>query len=361
MSIIYCDEAGNSGENLLDKEQPFFVLASNDFGRSEAILLLDHVYSPQGGEPKFKTLKKTSDGIRRLTRLLADPRLNNNRVVIDVYHKRFMVVAKMVDLIAETLIHETDGDLYLRGANLAMSNMLYYCMPTFCGELVTDRFLRSFTDLMRQRTEAHAAAFFREGQAMLEASSNEEFKVVLRPFTDPLVREVWFEGINPLALDPAIPALFQHINAWGIRKPDRFRVIHDRSKPVLASQQIFENMMAHNEEQSALIGYDRRQFKFPLRAESLEQGDSLEHPQLQLADLCAGAVSYFFKCREVGKLDELAMAICNLGCIEWAINMVVPSPDVTPEELGTNSEDGINPVDPLVAYLHNQRSQRLSE
>lgn len=361
MPTIYCDEAGNSGENLFDKEQPIFVLASNDFGRSEALTLLNHVRSPQGGEPKFKTLKKTSDGISRLTRLLADPRLNNSRIVIDVYHKRFMVVAKMVDLIAETLAHEMGEDMYLRGSNLAMSNMLYYCMPAFCGEETTDRFLRSFTDLMRRRTESHAAAFFKSGQAMLGASSSEEFKDYLRPFTDPRLFDVWFEGINPLALDPAIPALFQHINAWGIRKSERLRIIHDRSKPVLASQQDFENMMALGEEQSALIGYDRRQFQFPLRAESLEQGDSLEHPQLQLADLCAGAINHLFKCRETGELDDLATAIRDLGCIEWAINGVVPSPDVTPEALGTDSTDGINPIDPMVGYLHRRRSQRRTE
>jgi len=51
MSIIYCDEAGNSGEHLFDHEQPFFVLASNDYSAEEANSILDHVRSTQGGEP----------------------------------------------------------------------------------------------------------------------------------------------------------------------------------------------------------------------------------------------------------------------------------------------------------------------
>ena len=257
--------------------------------------------------------------------------------------------------------NEMGEDMYFRGYNLAMSNMLYYCMPAFCGEETTDHFLRSFTNLMRRRTESDAAVFFKSGQAMLEASCSEEFKDTLLPFTDRRLFDVWSEGINPLALDPAIPALFQHINAWGIRKSERFRVIHDRSKPVLASQQAFENMMALGEEQSALVGYDRRQFQFPLRSESLEQGDSLEHPQLQIADLCAGAINHLLKCRELGELDDLATAIRDLGCIEWVINGVIPSPDVTPEALGTDSTDGINPIHPMVGYLHRRRSQRSTE
>lgn len=356
LSIIYCDEAGNSGENLLDKEQPFFVLASNDFSQSEAASLLEHVNSQQGGEPKFKTLKKTPDGIKRLTCLFADPRLNNCRVVVDVYHKRYMVVTKMVDLIAETIFHQSGEDLYQRGANIAMSNMLYYCMPTFCGEDNTDRFLQSFVDLMRNRTEASARVFFDIGRDMVNASVNEKFKESLWLFTEPKLFNDWFEGINSLALDPAIPALFQHINAWGLRKQNRFRIIHDRSKPVLASQQVFESMMALDDESSSTIGYDRRQFKFPLRAESLEQGDSHVHPQLQLADICAGAFNHLFKCKETNKFDNLATIIHDLNCVEWEINGIMPSFDITPEELGTDSADGVNPIDPIAAYVNRRRS-----
>lgn len=351
MTVIYCDESGNSGEKLIDKEQPFFVLASNDFGKLEALSLLEHVCSQQGGEPKFKTLKKSQDGIRRLTRLFADPRLNSSRVVVDVYHKRFMVVTKMVDLIAETLCYEMGEDLYKRGANIAMSNMLYYCMPVFCGEVSTSRFLQSFVDLMRNRVDENVAAFFDAGRAMVDASSDEDFKTSLLPFTEPKFFDVWFEGIDSMALDPAIPALFEHINEWGKRKLDRFRIVHDSSKPILASQVTFDNMMAMSGEASALIGYDRRKFKFPLRAISLEQGNSIEHPQIQLADLCAGAINHFLKCQEVGDMDDLATLIRDLCCFDWAINGVFPNPEVTPEALGTDSEDGINPVDSMVAYL----------
>ena len=79
----------------------------------------------------------------------------------------------------------------------------------------------------------------------------------------------------------------------------------DRSKPVLASQQQFEEMMALGNEPSMLLGYDRRKFKFPLQAISLEQGDSLDHPQLQIADICPGGIAHFIKGREAGQLDDL--------------------------------------------------------
>lgn len=352
MTTIYCDESGNSGERLIDSDQPFFVLASNDYGAAEAQALLEHVRSSQAAEPKFKTLRKSPDGIRRMTNLLADPRLNRFRVVIDVYHKRFMVVTKLVDLVAETLAHDMGVDLYQRGANIAMANMLYSCMPVFCGEEPTGRFLQSFVDLMRYRTDTHAQAYFEAGRVMVESSSNEDFKRDLFPFTERRLFESWFDVVGEMTLEPAIPALFQHINEWGKRKNSRFRVVHDNSKPVLASQDDFRSMMAMTGEQSQQIGYDRRKFHFPLRATTLEQGDSSLLPQIQIADLCAGALNHFLKCQVAGHLDDLATAVRDLGCIEWVINGVAPSTDVTPQDLGTDSEDGVNPVDAIAGYFH---------
>lgn len=58
MTTIYCDESGNLGERLVNHEQPYFVLASNDFSRFEAEALLVNVRSHQGDESKFKVLKR---------------------------------------------------------------------------------------------------------------------------------------------------------------------------------------------------------------------------------------------------------------------------------------------------------------
>jgi hypothetical protein len=354
MGDIYCDEAGNSGENLLDPEQPTFALASTDLRRQEAVELLASVRSAQGGEPKFKTLKKTPDGVRRLTGLLTDPRMNKARIALTVFHKRYMVVTKLVDLIAESVYDSIGEDLYKRGANIAMSNMLYYCMPAFCGVENTDRFLASFVSLMRFRRNEHVREFYAAGDAMLKASTDEQFRDSLFPFTDPRLFSTWFEGIGPLALDPAIPALFQHIAVWGVRKPDRFKVVHDNSKPILASQRQFEEMMAQSNEISMMVGYDRRKFNFPLQATALEQADSRDHPQLQIADICAGAMAHFVKCRETGQLDELA-SIVRDHCLEWAIDAIMPTTDVSPQELGTDSDDGANPIESLVERVGPRR------
>lgn len=355
MTIIFCDEAGNSGQNLFDAEQPFFILASNDYALDEASELIEHVASSQGAEPKFTRLRKTKSGVQRLIRFLADPRLNEHRVVVDVFHKEYMVITKLVDLVAETLTHKMGEDLYKRGANIGMANMLYYCLPVFCGGDVSNRFLQTFVKLIRDRTEADIQEYLKAGRELKQACKDAEFSEILFPFTTPEVFPIWFNSIGRNALDPAIPALFEHINAWGMRKADRFCVMHDQSKPILASEANFRAMMATTEEQSQSIGYDRRKFKFPLRAISLEQGDSSLNLQLQVADICAGAINHFLKHKVAATCDELADAIEQLGCPRWVINGLVPSTDVTPEELGTDQEDGTNPIEPITTYLASKK------
>lgn len=355
MTTIYCDEAGNTGANLLDPEQPFFVLASNDFSVAEANALLEHVRSSQGGEPKFSTLRRRPEGIARIIRLLADPLLNQDRVRISVFHKRHMVVSKLVDLIAENLIHHVGGDLYERGGNIAMANLLYFCMPTFCGEDTTNTFLQRFVELIRFGPKEHKTPFYKAGREMLNSCKSEKFKSDLMFFTEPALFDIWYNNFDWSALDPAIPALFSLIVDWGARKADRFHVLHDHSKPILASQQTFEEMMAGAGEGSFSIGTDRRKIMFPLRANLLSQGDSSENPQLQVADLCAGAINHFYKLHVKDERDELAAAVDSLNCLEWGNNFVLPQPDVTPEKMGTAVVDGSNAVNAMAMFLFNKR------
>ena len=59
--MVFFDEAGNSGDNLLDADQPLFTLLSHDFGEKEAELLLAPIRkSSNAKELHFKNLKKYS-------------------------------------------------------------------------------------------------------------------------------------------------------------------------------------------------------------------------------------------------------------------------------------------------------------
>ena len=347
MSAIYCDEHGNTGQRLLDPEQPVFALAATDYSAAEATELLEHVRSQTADEVKFKTLRKTPAGRARLARLLTDPRLNPTRVTAFSMDKRYMVVTKLVDLIMETVLNRMGVDLYERGANLATANMIYTCAPVLSGEQEFDSMLEAFVDLARFRGLAHVTAYLDAGARLLQACHDKEMRGFLAGFFDPELVPVWLPSLPEHILDPAIPALFVLIDAWGKRKQERFSVVHDQSKTIVESVSYFESMMARANEQSALVGYDRRKFLFPLRATGLAMGDSKTYPQLQIADICAGATAHFMTCRLTGKQDPLMDLLEQSMCIEWSIDGLFGTADVTPEALGTDGGGGSNPVDPL--------------
>lgn len=327
-------------------------MASTNFTKDEAHEILAVAQSPQGGEPKFKTLKKTSAGIKRIEAFFRQDLLTPDRVKVDLFHKRYMVITKIVDLIYETLMHNDGIDLYERGGNIALSNLLYFATPVFCGRERFDNTLAAFVRLLRERTEVAARDFYHEVRA-LHGGCDKKFRGTL---TGMLISEhrfdEWFDGIDPLALDPAIPSLFMHMAAWGDHLVEPFDVVHDQSKPIFASRATFNLFMGDINDAFVKIGYDRRMFGFPLRAKSLTFGDSKEQPSLQIADLAAGAAAYWLGAKIAGKTDdELVLRLEDAGIARFVLDAIFPTPAVTPKDLGTDQGGGIEATAAMVDYL----------
>ena len=63
---VYFDEAGNTGQDLLNVDQPVFGLAANNFDDDTADSLVSCLHSSQSQEAKFKNLKKTQAGQNKI-------------------------------------------------------------------------------------------------------------------------------------------------------------------------------------------------------------------------------------------------------------------------------------------------------
>lgn len=348
---IFLDEAGNTGAALTDASQPVFVLTSTDMTNDEAEAVLALVRSPQATEAKFTSLRKSAAGRRRLLNLIASGALEPQRVKSMVTHKRFMVVTKLVDIIEETLAHASGIDLYERGANLALSNLHYFVSPVFCGQGRFDEFLKSFVDMIRRPSVETKGRFFRAARNMYEGCSNEGHKSSFAPYiyAERHIDDI-LDGVTFLALDPAIPSFFVHCTEWGAQVGGPFHTIHDASKPMAAEKATFEAMMDPKIE-PAVIGYDRRKFEFPLKATGVTFADSRDHPALQLADVVAGATAHWASSLARGQQDEFAGALDAVGIRRFAFDALWPSPDVTPEALGTEEIGGVNAIEHMTNAL----------
>jgi hypothetical protein len=352
---IFFDEAGNTGAALVDPAQPVFVLASVDYTPDEAGELLSIVHTPQAKEAKFTSLRKSAAGRRRLLDFIRSPLLTPSRAKTMVTHKRYMVVSKLVDIIEETLAHEAGIDLYERGANIALANLHFYVTPTFCGVERFDEWLASFVEMVRAPTADSKNRFFSATWALHDNSSSKKHESSFGPYlyAEKVIDDI-LHGVSHLNLDPAIPSFFLHCIQWGKQIGGEFLAIHDASKPMAAHHADFESMMDKTIE-PALIGYDRRKFEFPLKATGLQFADSRDHLSLQVADLIAGATAYRASAVARSADDELSLALRDAEVDRLLFNVLWPSPDVTPQALGTEEVGGINATEYMTNALAKRR------
>ena len=83
------DESGNTGQNLLDSEQPIFALASVLLTETDAGDLVTRVLGTSGPEAKFTSLRRSRRGRARVLDLFNSPLLTSETVKLAAYHKRF--------------------------------------------------------------------------------------------------------------------------------------------------------------------------------------------------------------------------------------------------------------------------------
>jgi hypothetical protein len=354
--VVAIDESGNTGSDLLSLEQPVFALASTGISVAEAASLVAHIRTPQTQEIKFSRLKKTPAGRRRILEFLSTPNLPIAGIKVTLFHKRFMVITKIVDLLVETMAHGDGIDLYRDGANIALSNVHFFCMPIFCGKARTETFLRSFVSMIREQTPEASRRFYQAAWALYDNAGDHRYATTLSPilYSQSSIRHI-LTNVDKNDLDPAIPALFEHCIFWGEQIGEPFDLLHDESRTLFKEKDSFERLMSRGE-QEQLIGYDRRKFAFPLRARQLRFARSVDDARLQVVDMIASAGAYW-----LGGLirppshKEFWEEISVSALKDLVLGGLWPIPEVTPEGLETKYTGGINAVDHMADFLRKHR------
>jgi hypothetical protein len=350
---VVFDESGNTGADLVVSDQPSFVLSSCDFSKDECQTLLNIVLTPQTGEPKLSRIKKSNAGRRRIVEFISSDLINKDRVKVFYIHKEYMALTKVVDLLIENVAHLTGFDLYKKGVNIAMSNMLHYCISAFCGDELKREMLSAFVIMFREKTPASIGKFYSLNEKMIEVSKRHDFFSSLAPIrmSAEIIHEV-LQGNDVTALDPAIPGLFSLCSEWGRQYGAEFEILHDHSKPISKEQPNLECLM-NPDAQQELVGYDRRQMELPLRCREIKFGDSKVDIRLQVADLIASTCNYWARgLINKNMQDVLWEELNKLDLSSIAAGVLWPSTDVSPAELGTDSGLGSNPIDGVAKHWH---------
>ena len=354
---IFLDESGNTGSNLLDDTQPVFTLASCKFSKREAETLLKLIGSNSSHEVHFKNLKRRKSGQNGIVRLMSHRLINLKNIKVNIFLKEFMITTKIVDTLVEHQMHLEGKDLYLNGQNIALSNVLYYGFLTFCNSELVQNMYRYFVMMIRNQDKENVDLFYESTEKVKESSTFDNFKdeIDLILSTQSCVVDA-LQNIDKTILDPSIPALFSHCVRWGQQHPKGFHVIHDDSHSIEKQRYMFARFMDWTQD-NIQLGYDRRKFDLPLKGKSFKFDKSEAHAQLQVADIIASSFAYWASCISRKVTDDCFFQELDKLNFDKFIghNKIWPSPDVTPQELNTVHDGGINPVNHIPAFLINAK------
>ena len=205
----------------------------------------------------------------------------------------------------------------------------------------------SFQEMIRARTMASYDRFFKPLFETEFPEILDEFLSLLKAFH---IRYGYrfLETLPEKALDIAFSDALTLMNEWktSIPEAENIVLIHDRSSN-MATEKDFWDKLVSPTAPSKLVGFDRRKMSYPLRIERTEFGNSKDLMGLQIADILAGAITRYFKWIINGKSenDKYGKELSVNMPESFGGHMIWPSPEVTPNELGTTGSDADDPIE----------------
>ena len=357
---VFFDESGYTGDDLLNGDQPVFVLASSDLSDVDARRFIKEYFNGiQADELKHSTLASRPRGQQRIVEFIRATS-DSGHFAVAVFHKEFVLVTTIVEWWVEESTRRHGINLYDRGGNIGLSNLIYLSLWNLLPRLTLRAHLARYQAMMRQRSRSAYDGFWEPLWTLFDISD--------RTLRDTLMwalgaqMDFGFEHLAALpdrVLNVTPSALLNLAQHWKKRHGRTMRFVHDASRDLAREKELWKAILSPEVPQ-ATVGYDRRQIAFPLGVEEICFAQSEENPALQLPDIVAGATSVIARngldaTYRPGYAEKLNRAGLNRlpGLMVW------PDSSVTPQQLGTTGRNaGGDPVD-FIASMILKRSRTL--
>ena len=340
---FYMDESGFTGEYLMSREQPVFVHVSTTLSAARSAELYGAFFQgTQAPELKHAILARRPAGRERILRFIeaigSDDRASFTSWLV---HKEFALLTYLVDTWVESAAYLDGIDLYQDGANLAMCNMAYFCLPAFQGEHFLHGHLLRFQSMMMKRTPASYAAFWSHVHADYERA-DDRTREILTPFLHAGMK-LGFAHLLRLpkrAIDPALTTAVCTCGHWRKTTELPLDLIHDRSSSLAKDKELWDRITSPDVDRMTL-GIPGRDTAYPLNVRGTTFADSKAVLQLQFCDLLAGAAAAWARNRiGAGSDQDYADRLEAAGIGEFEIGSIWPAPAFDPDALGMRGWSG---------------------
>lgn len=309
------DESGYTGPNLLDKTQPFFSLAALNYPETRCKELLAQFFGDGSAEIKHphrgENRKMKESVLSFLEEISKDPL----SVKINIVHKEYMLVGKLIDFIFDPLLQSDGINIYDQGQNNQIAEMLFHRLRVLAGESFYEDLLKRFQNMMRKLdlksyNEFYSPLFEADNQKALDEGNQEEFDVYLKCIQLAHIK-LGYEGLikdvrelrnlniipSTAPLDLGLTAILALMHEWRQELGsilNEITLIYDKSSAMAKFLPIW-NALAASTNSEETVTFANHMLKFPIGVKETVPGISDDWAGLQLADIIAGAANRWAK------------------------------------------------------------------
>jgi len=352
---IAFDEAGNTGQNLVDKEQPIFSLASVNFNEDELDELFG-IFATNSDELHFKRLRKYSKTQNQLIEFCNHDLIQFSKVKYSLIDKKYAAIAQIIDQLFEPVMYDMNVDIYKYGVNIGLANSLYGFCNTWDTDLV-DELLFNFVKMIKTKSDVSVKEFYLTLKSLFQIA-NDEQKPILIPLlaSESQIGDI-LSCVFKYTIDLTYPA-FSVLCEWWYRELSvEFNITHDNSKQIDYWKEMIEFTANPDFMEEREVGYDSRKSIYPLKFKDLKLVDSKNYKQVQIADLVASSTTFAAKNVRLDNQDDFTKKLLTTKLFNMKYHAMLPSNKVLPEELGMEKGEGENPLDYLAEMFIKSKSK----
>jgi len=342
---IAFDEAGNTGQNLLDKKQPIFSLASVNYSIEE-VTELCNIFKTNGDELHFVKLKKYAKNRKQFIDFCNHDLISFSKIKYSVNVKSYATIAFMVDLLIEPVYYDYGIDMYQRGMNIAMSNLIYMYSFSIWDSKLINELKNSFVNMIRYKKEEDVFKFYTILENLYFSIKEEDERAVLSPMLESRnqIKEI-LENLYKYSIDLTYPSFSVLCDWWYRELNQKFDVIHDESKQIRYWKNLIEFTSNSKYMEEREVGFGSRKSIYPLKVNSLVFDDSKKNKNIQIADLVASSVAFLLSELVNKKQSDFSKKLMNTKLFNLKHHSIIPTKKFTPKDLDMEDESGENPLD----------------
>lgn len=307
MNKIYFDEAGNTGADLLNKDQNIFVLCSNNYAKEETEEFIKLFKNKT--ELHFVKLKNSEAGRKSIINFLNHPLISEDRIIVYAADKEFVVIAQIVSQLIETFYHKNGVDLHRDNNNIVITQLIYFLSKTSWNKSSFQQLLYHFINMFRIRDQESIRLFYKNADEFFNKLDTEDKEIFFPIIGSKIYITEILSYADKFTLDVTLSCFLALCNFWYDKTNQKFDVIVDNSKQ-LEHYLDFINTLQNLDIPEQKVGYGTRTITFPLQINEIKLTNSEEEINIQLSDIVASSLAFISNNKNV-KFKKFSEQIRN--------------------------------------------------